>query len=62
MTFAHVMRPCIDAWQHVKFHLHSMDFMMVSDTPMVFERLWSVVGDVGVALDVASIVHAGHDY
>jgi sugar phosphate isomerase/epimerase len=63
MTFAHVMRPCIDALaaQQIPLALYGF-YDGFLDTPMAFERLWSVVGDVGIALDVASIVHAGHDY
>lgn len=63
MTFAHVMRPSIDALAsyHIPLALYGF-YDGFLDTPMAFERLWSVVGDVGIALDVASIVHAGHDY
>lgn len=63
MTFARLMRPCIDALaaQQIPLALYGF-YDGFLDTPMAFERLWSVVGDVGIALDVASIMHAGHDY
>ena len=31
-------------------------------TTAAFERLWGIVGDVGMSLDAASMLHAGFDY
>lgn len=61
-TFAHVMRPSIDAVASHKMHVALYGFHNgFLTTPDACERLWSVVGDVGFSLDVAAIMQAGHD-
>lgn len=62
-TFAHVMRPSIDALaaQHAQLALYGFQDGFLT-TPTAIERLWSVVGDVGFKLNAANIVHAGFDY
>ncbi len=62
-TFARVMRPSIDAvhergMQYAVYGFHG-GFLA---NPAAYDRLWSVVGDVGIKFDAANISQAGFDY
>lgn len=63
LTFAHVMRPTIDALsaRHMQLAVYGFYDGFLTSTD-AFERLWTVVGDVGISLDAASMLHAGYDY
>lgn len=63
LTFAHVMRHTIDelSARHMQLALYGFYDGFLT-TPDAFERLWTVVGDVGISLDAASMYHAGFDY
>jgi sugar phosphate isomerase/epimerase len=62
-TFANVMRPHIDA-----VHTAGMNFAVYGfhggflTNLEAYDRLWSVVGDVGMKYDPANILQAGYDY
>jgi len=62
-TFAHVMRHTIDelSQRHMQLAVYGFYDGFLT-TPDAFERLWTVIGDVGISLDAASILHAGFDY